>query len=283
VQNIILFFIRNNAFFAFLILEIIAISLLVSNNEKQNIVFLSTANSAAASWYATTSSVNKYRNLTIENKQLAEENARLKEREEGSYYNNKIDTQLIRDKVYLQQYRYTTATVVNNSTTRQNNYLTIDKGSLHGIKVHSGVVSAAGIVGIVTKVSPHYAVVMSVLNRDGAKISAKLVRTGHVGQIVWNGLNSSIVTLNQVSKQVKIELGDSVITSGISTIFPAGIFIGRVKAKEVEPGSAFFSVYVELSADLSKIDHVFVVDNIFRKEQEIIEGEIATNEQQLNN
>ncbi len=283
MQNIILFFIRNNAFFIFLFLEIFSISILVNNNEKQEQVFLSTANSVAASWYSLTSSVNKYRNLTIENKQLAEENARLKEKEAGSYYNNRIDTQLIRDKVYLQQYRYTTATVVNNSITRQNNYLTIDKGSLHGIKKNSGVVSAAGIVGIVTKVSPHYSVVMSVLNRNGTKISAKLARTRHLGQIVWNGINSNIVTLNEVSKQAKIEQGDSVVTSGFSNIFPAGIFIGRVYTKEVESGSAFYTIYIQLAADLGKIDHVFVVDNIFRKEQETLEEEAAINEQQLNN
>lgn len=282
MQNIILFFVRNNAFFAFLFLEAISISLLVSNNEKQNQVFLSTANSVSGSLTSLTNSINAYRHLAEENKQLAAENARLKDKEESSYYSNRIDTQLVRDKVYLQQYRYTTAKVVNNSVSRQNNYLTIDKGSLHGIKVHSGVVSAAGIVGIVTKVSSHYSVVMSILNRNSS-ISSKLARTGQFGQLIWNGIDPNIVTLTQVSKQVKIEPGDSVITSGFSSIFPAGIFIGKVKVKEVESGSAFFNIYVQLAADLSKIDHVFVVDNIFRKEQEILEDEAAANEQQLNN
>ncbi len=281
MQNIILFFIRNNAFFVFLFLEIISISLLVSNNEKQSQVFLSTTNSAAAFWYSMTSSFNKYRNLSLENKQLADENARLKDKEASSYYYNKVDSQTIRDKVYLQQYHYTTATVVNNTTSRQNNYMTIDKGSLHGIKEHSGVVSAAGIVGIVVKVSPHYSVVMSLLNR-GSKVSAKLSKTGHFGPLIWNGINPNIVTLTEISKQAKVEIGDSIVTSGFSSKFPAGIYVGTVKGKEVESGSAFFNVYVELAADLGKIDHVFVVDNIFRKEQEKLEEAIANEQQPIN-
>ena len=274
MQNLIFFFIRNNAFFVFAVLELFSVYLLVNNNEKQGQVWLSSANSATGSYYALTNEVLQYCSLATVNKQLATENAKLKEQQESSYFNHKVDTQHIKENVYQQQYRYTTASVVNNSISRQNNFLTLDRGAMHGVKVNSGVVSAAGIVGIVTKVSEHYAVVMSMLNRN-SRISGKLSRTGYFGQIVWNGSDPNVVVLTEISKQAKIKAGDSVVTSGYSSMFPANLYIGKVQRWEVSPGSAFYTIYVGLGADLGKIEHVFVVDNIFRKEVEKLE-EAAT-------
>jgi rod shape-determining protein MreC len=270
MQNLIFFFIRNNAFFVFAFFELFAVYLLVNNNEKQGQVWLSSANSVAGGFYAMTNKVLQYKNLATVNKQLIDENAKLKEQQESSYFSHKIDTQLIKDKVYQQQYRYTTASVVNNSISRQNNFLTLDRGAAQGIKVNSGVVSAAGVVGIVTKVSDNYAVVMSMLNRN-SRISAKLSRTGYFGQLVWNGSDPNIMVLTEISKQAKIKMGDSVVTSGYSSMFPANIYVGKVRKQEVASGSAFYTIYVELAADLGKLEHVFVVDNIFRKEAEALE------------
>ena len=278
MQNLILFFVRNNAFFVFAFLEFFSVYLLVQNNEKQNQVFLSSANSVVGGVYSFSNKLLQYRNLVTVNQQLADENAKLKEQLESSYFNHRVDTQQIKDKTYQQQYRYTTASVVNNSISRQNNFLTIDRGSMHGIKEHSGVVSAAGIVGIVTKVSAHYSVVMSLLNRN-TRISAKLSRTGYFGQLLWNGNNPNVMILGEISKQAKVKIGDSVVTSGFSSIYPSGIYIGKVKMHEIEPGSAFYTLYVDLAADLGKIEHVFVVDNIFRNETDKLEEEAAADKE----
>jgi rod shape-determining protein MreC len=277
MQNLIFFFIRNNAFFAFFFLELIALYIMVGNNKQQNTAYQSATGAMAAYVYKVTSGIKEYQNLSIVNEQLADENAHLKEQLESSYFNHRVDTQEIKDKVYQQQYRYTTAQIINNSISRQNNYLTINRGKIHGVKPNSGVVAAAGCVGIVKAVSDHYSVVMSVLNSQ-TKLSAKLSRIGYFGQLTWRGIDPNKMVLTEISKQAKIKLGDSVITSGYSNMFPAGIYVGKVSAYEIESGSPFFTIYVELASDLNKLNHVFVIDNIFRNESAKLEEEVIANE-----
>ena len=278
MQNLLLFFIRNNAFFAFFFLEFLALSILIDNNKTQNTAYQSATGAVAAWVYKKTNGIKQYQNLSIVNEQLADENARLKEQLESSYFNHRVDTQEIKDKVYQQQYRYTTAQIVNNSVTRQNNYITLNRGSMHGVKPNCAVVAAAGCVGIIKSVSQHYSVAISLLNSK-TKISAKISRTGDVGQLTWNGADPNVMILREISKQAKIKLGDSVITSGFSNMFPTGIYIGKIRAHEVESGSPFHTLQVELAADLNKINHVFIIDNIFRSEAAKLEEEATANEQ----
>jgi rod shape-determining protein MreC len=278
MQNLILFFIRNNAFFAFLFLEFIALYILIENNHTQNTAYQAATGAMAARVYKITGDIKQYQNLSTVNEQLADENAHLKEQLESSYFNHRVDTQEIKDKVYQQQYRYTTAQIVNNSVSRQNNYITLNRGRMHGVKPNCAVVAAVGCVGIVKSVSEHYSIVISLLNRK-TQLSAKISRTGDVGQLTWNGLDPLVMTMAQVSKQAKIKLGDSIITSGSSNMFPAGIYIGKVRAHEVDSGSPFHSIQVELAADLNKINHVFIVDNLFRNEAAKLEEEAIANEQ----
>ena len=206
MQNLFLFFIRNNAFLVFLFLEAISLYILVENNKTQNTAYQAITGAMAARVYKITRSVKEYQNLSTVNEQLADENARLKEQLQGSYFNNKIDTIEIKDKAYQQQYRYTTAKIINNSITRQNNYIILNRGKMHGVKPNSAVVAAVGCVGIVKAVSEHYSVVISLLNGK-TKLSAKLSRTGHFGQLTWNGIDPNVMVLSEISKQAKIKVG----------------------------------------------------------------------------
>ena len=132
---------------------------------------------------------SEYINLKETNESLARENAHLRSMLVSNNYSLHASDTTVKDTTYLQQYSYIEARVVNNSINRRNNYLTLDKGSLHGITTDMGVISSDGVVGIVKDVSPHYCTVMSVLHKN-SKVSARLLHTNYFGSLVWNGGDS---------------------------------------------------------------------------------------------
>ena len=192
-----------------------------------------------------------------------------------SYYENNITSNSIKDTIYKQQYTYLAAKVVNNSVTKRNNYITINRGRLHGVKPEMAVICESGIVGIVLNVSDHYATVLSFLNNN-CKISAKLEKTQSFGSLVWDGINPKYAKLLDVNKHVPVAINDNIITSNYSTIFPEGIRIGRVIDQSLEPGDNFHSITVELYTNFSTLSSVYVIDNIFKEEQQQLETQLTT-------
>ncbi len=215
-------------------------------------------------------SIYDYFHLTEINRQLAEENARLKALELASY--NITDKQIfiINDSLYKQEYSYIEAKVVNNSVNRRKNYLTINKGTIHGIKKDMGVISPQGVVGIITHASPHYATVMSVLHID-TKISAQQLHTNHMGSLTWGGTNYRKGKLNDMPTHVVLHPGDTIITSGFSAIFPHGIPIGYVIDYSLKDGSMFYDINIAFATDYNNLSYVYVVNNVHKTEQIILE------------
>ena len=89
------------------------------------------------------------------------------------------------------------------------------------------VINSKGIVGITEFVSIKYSRVQSILNKN-SKINAKLKNSNHFGSLTWNGFSYNTVQLLDIPRQAVIKTGDTIITGGNSTIFPAGIPIGKV-------------------------------------------------------
>ncbi len=174
----------------------------------------------------------------------------------------------------LRQYFYTPATVINNTIYRKFNYLTINKGSRHGVLPDMAVISADGIVGVVQNTSKNYATVISVLNTK-LGISARLKNSEFYGSIKWDGLNYRKVVLNEIPNHAIIQLGDSVVTSGYSIIFPEGVMIGTISDfAEDKEGSNFYDIKLKLSTDMKKLNHVFVIGNFLKDEQKELEKAI---------
>lgn len=270
MRNLVLFFIKYNAFFVFILLEIISFYLIVNNNEKQNQVFVSSANQVTGSFYARYDKITSYWNLGDVNAELANDNKRLMEQLPNAYFNDDIDTVEVVDTQYLQQYEYIPAKVVNNSVNRYNNYLTLNRGKSHGIKSNTGVITNNGIVGVVKKTSKNYTGVMSILHHN-TRISAKLKSSDYFGSLVWKNDDARYMYLDAIPKHAEIEKGDTIITSGFSTMFPEGLMIGTVSKAKVIDGSNFYEIKVRLSCDMNNLSHVFVVNNLFKEEQETLE------------
>ncbi len=201
------------------------------------------------------------------------ENAKLRSQLLTSYYQNNLTVNHINDTIYKQQYEYIPAGVVNNSVTKRNNYITLNRGSNHGILPQMGVISESGIVGIVMSVSPNYSTVLSLLNNN-CKISAKVKKNGAFGSLVWDGDDPSIARLLDVNKHVPVATNDLVITSNYSTIFPEGIPIGKIYAHSLDAGDNFHTIKVELFTDFSTVSTVYVIRNLFKEEQQQLEGTI---------
>jgi rod shape-determining protein MreC len=180
------------------------------------------------------------------------------------------DQYIVNDTVYRQKYTYTSAKVVNNSTNRRDNYLTLDKGSKQGIRNNMAVISSTGVVGVVKDVSDNFCTVISLLHSD-LTISSKLKKDGSFGPLNWDGVNFSVATLSDIPTHVRLKEGDTVVTSQYSKMFPENIMIGTVQSYYTEPMKPFYTVKVNLSTDFKKLTYVYIVQNKLREEQEALE------------
>ena len=171
------------------------------------------------------------------------------------------------------QYKLHSAQVINNSINKNRNFFTLNKGAKDGIKPHQGVLTTRGIVGIVRRVSDNYSVAMSLLNRQ-SKVSGKISRNGYFGTLSWRSDDPTVLELSDIPKHANLIQGDSIMTSGFSTIFPPNIMVGRLENFVIEPGSNFFTSKVKLAEDLSNLNYVFVVEHLEKEEIQQLENSL---------
>lgn len=272
MRNVLLFFARYYSFFLFLAFEFIAIRLIFDNNHYQRSIFTNTLMGVNGGVSSSLDDISKYFGLEKKNKQVANYNAKLLndvfkykcQREE------KRDT--IRDTTLFQTYAFQAAKVINNSIHNKHNYLTIDKGSAQGIKPEMGVIGADGVIGVVTETTANFSRIISLLNKK-LQISARLKNKNYIGTVSWDGNNPLYARMTEIAKHVPVAIGDTIITTGFSTLFPEGIMIGYVNKKDFQEGGNFYDIEVKLSTDFSRIDQVYIVDYLLKEERLLIEKE----------
>lgn len=225
------------------------------------------ANGIAGGWYKGINGIGGYFGLKAENDRLASENALLRAHLAESYISYTDSVFTVNDTVYRQRYTYTEARVIKNSWSGQNNYIMIGKGSSHGIEPDMAVISPDGIVGIVVATTSNFSTIMPVLHSD-SRNSVKVKRTGISGSLVWDGVDYRYAQVEDVPTTHQFLEGDTIITSGLANDFPEGIPVGYVVSTETLSGSGFFKIKIRLATDFNKLDHVYVIDNMFKKEQE---------------
>jgi rod shape-determining protein MreC len=265
MQPLFRFFLKYYNTFLFLFLEVIAFILIINTNYYQQSVFITASNSFSGRVYSVYSNITEYLSLKTKNKALAEQNALLLNKQKSSFIKTDNKVFIVNDTLYKQQYNYVCAKVISNSINRANNYLTLNKGMSHGIMKNMGVISAQGIIGIVKDVSENFCTVYSVLHSK-SKISAKLKKGNNIGTIVWNGNDYKVVTMKDVPTHVKLSVGDTVISSGYSLMFPEGIPIGSVYSYGINKGKDFYEIKVKLFNDFNNISYVYVVKNLMKEE-----------------
>ena len=273
MRNLIFFFYKYYTFILFFFLELFSFVVLYQYNNYQKASFLNLTGGISSSFYESINSTTNYFGLRNINDSLLAENANLRSQMMNAYYQSGTTQTSINDTVYKQQYSYISANVVNNSVTKRNNYITIDKGAMHGIKPDMGAISSNGVVGIVTSVSLHFATIRSALNGN-TKISCMLKKNNAFGSLEWNGDDPKFSSLKYVNKHVPLTTNDEVVTSNYSTLFPEGIPVGQVYSHTLDAGDNFHVIKVNLYTDFSTLKNVYVIKNILKDEQQILEGNL---------
>ncbi len=248
--------------------------LVVNNNQTQNAIYFNSLSAATDAITHKFDNITQFINLASVADSLVKKNAKLLAEAENAKFIKTVLRDSVNSPETEQLFTYIEAKVVSNSINKKNNSLSINRGSEQGILPSMGVIGAnqTGVVGIVKSTSKNHARVMSILHQHTI-ISASIMRNGHFGSIVWRSRSSLSVNLIDVPKHADIMIGDTVQTSGYSTIFPEGIMIGVVDTFWVPSGSNFFEIEVTLNNDLNKTKYVYVVDNLMKEDLEKIQEE----------
>lgn len=261
MRSLLRYLLKNYAFVLFLLLEGAALALVFNHNSYQKSKYLNSSNRITGNIYQTYNSVVDYFHLNRINKELSEENAWLRSRVENITGIPVVNDSLV---VTLESadstYRFISAKIINNSVNKPFNYFTLNKGRNNGIKPDQGVVTGKGIVGVVTHVSDSYAVGLSVLNSRWS-ISAMHKKSGNYGSLIWRGNDYRTADLTEIPLHVDISPGDSIITSGYSSVFPEGVMIGTIQSFSRPDGENYFNISVQLSTDFKALSYVEVIEN----------------------
>ncbi len=263
MRNLINFLFRYSAWILFIIYTVASCVLLFRNSPYQHHVFLTSANSVVSGVYSASSSVTAYFNLKGINEDLQRRNTDL----ELEVLNLKRTIDFYREKEYadsvpvdssLQRYSFITAHVINNTITKSHNYITLNKGTEDGLRPEMGVVDQNGVVGIVNVVGPHSARVISLLN-PFLRLSCKVKGHNHVGSLVWQGNDYTYAILEELPRHAEFQNGDTIVTSGYSTVFPEGVPVGVVEEGMKEYDENFYALKVRLFTDFATLSTVRVI------------------------
>jgi rod shape-determining protein MreC len=243
----------------------------VRNNTYQGAAFFNSSNHYAAKVMQANRDVTDYLYLKEHNGQLAAENARL----QALYAKLSLSKQqapagYTLDSALAAQFRFVAARVVNNTTRYAHNHLTIDKGSLDGIKPGMGVISPQGVIGKVKSCSDHYATLTSLLHTD-TQVSAQLKKNGQIGSVKWDGGDAGEISLQYIPRHVPVQKGDTVVTSSYNSIFPQGIMLGTIKDARNQGAETFYDITLNLSVNFNRLSYVYVIENFFKTEQDSLE------------
>lgn len=280
MRNLILFFQKFYLFFLFIGLEGLSFYLLAKHNNFQNAAVVNSSNFIVGKFYESVSWFTDYLKLRDVNELLLQENANFRSGSIQSYYNPASQTFTKADSGMLQQYTFIPARVINNTISLRNNYLVLNRGKIHGIAKNMAVISSVGIVGIVMDVSDHYCSIQSFLNKN-ARHSVKIKENGYFGPLVWEGQDPEYGVLLDINKHVNVKVGQDIVTSGFSAIFPEGINVGKIDKIEYDAGGNFYKLKIKLSTDFRNLSSVYIVNSLFKKEVE--ELETKAEEQEKNN
>ncbi len=254
----------------FLLLEIIAFTLIVQGDsyQKSKIVGLNRQLSGYA--YSRVDGAREYFSLKQANQQMVEENMELRNKLE--LLSSLMDSSIVIPE-FRKPYRYffVPTRIVHNSVYKQYNYITLDKGKKDGVFRDMGVISDQGLVGIVLESSNNFSTVIPILNRD-FKLSVKIKSNDYAGILQWEGGSPLYAILTEIPFHVNVTVGDTIITSGFSSIFPEGIDIGWIESFQLEKGN-FYDINIRLSTDFQRLFHVNVIRNVRREEQLNLEGQ----------
>lgn len=265
MRNLLEFLSKYYHWLLFAVLEVTSFVLLFQFNSYQGSVWFTSANAVVGKLYELESSVESFFSLTKVNKDLTLRNFYL-ERQVNQlsrlYYDLTKDTTIAErnELEFLSRYKLIPAKVVSNSVDRNDNLMTIDRGSKDGVEKDMGVACGNGVVGVVYLVSDHFSVVMPVLNYH-SRISCAIRRRGYFGYLKWQGGDANIAYVEDVPRHAKFKRGDWVETSGYSSIFPPGVLVGKIIEVYNSRDGLSYRLKVQLTTDFGNVRDVCVISD----------------------
>ena len=249
MQNLLKILLRYSNFLVFIALEVAAFLLISWNNAYPRSSLLSTANEFVAWQHEQISDIAGYFSLRNQNEKLAEENAALR-----NYICSMDSTKNANPNHYM------AAKVVQMTTDELHNYLTINRGSNDGVRSGQGVRNEDGVVGVVRTVGPHYSVVLPIINTY-THLSCRFIKNDYIGTLQWDGKDNQFAQLADVAAHMVVNPGDTIVTSGLSPVFPEGIPVGIVENSILYEGESYYSIRVRLHTNFKRLKYVEVVQN----------------------
>ena len=265
MRNLLEFLSKYYHWLLFVVLEVISFVLLFQFNSYQGSVWFTSANAVVGKLYELEADVESFFSLTKVNKDLTLRNFYL-ERQVNQL--SRLYADLTKDTTiaerneleFLSRYQLIPAKVVSNSVDRNDNLMTIDRGSKDGVEKDMGVACGNGVVGVVYLVSDHYSIVMPVLNYH-SRISCSIRHRGYFGYLKWQGGDASIAYVEDVPRHAKFKRGDWVETSGYSSIFPTGVLVGKIIEVYNSRDGLSYRLKVQLTTDFGNVRDVCVISD----------------------
>lgn len=265
----------------FVVLQLSALLLIINLNNTHKRVSQSFFLQVSAAVSSVNTQITNYFSLGRENEKLMEENIHLREQllaleNEVTLYQNRVPYQpgfihLPDSLLPLQGFEFIPALAINNSINRNYNYITLNKGSKHGVGRGMGVVSPDGISGMIIESSENYSLAISILNKKFS-LSCRMMHNQNIGPLTWDGRDPDYAWLEDIPLTSAIIIGDTVVTSGYSTIFPAGMQVGFVESYDNNVQEGFYRVKVELATNFRGLRNLYVVKHKHQAEIEVLEA-----------
>ena len=270
MRNLIAFFRRFRVFLIFVLLQVFSLSVYFTFLNFPRSQYLTSASKVSGLILTVQNDITKHFNLSLNNDKLQKENIRLRNRLPQSFQRMQNGWAKINDTLFHQQYEYIPSSVINSTSTKRNNYFTLNIGSDQGVVRGMGVFSDKGIVGIVHTSSTHFAVVKTVLT-ENINIDVMIEPIGLFGLMKWDGRDPRRGSITGISNDLKIKRWSKVVTRGGSGIFPRGLNVGKVEKLNPVEGKPLWDVVIRFSEDYRTIQRVYVIKNLFQEEQNKLE------------
>ena len=267
MNNFLKLIVRYHFHILFILLEIVAFVLIIKHNSYQYSVYYSAISDIDGVVKEQTYKMSKFFHAAKLNQELIAENVELRNRLSGVMTDSVLERS---------NYKYDHATIINASWNKTKNYLLIDKGRIDSIFQDNGICSGDNVIGVVAKSSNHYSIVIPLINTN-LKISGMVKGSKYYGSLQWDGVDYRYSYLYDIPNHVDVSIGDSVITTGFSSVFPEGKLLGVVDTV-IEQESSFNKLRIKLAADFKRVGQVNIIRNQLYDERKSLENEFMNNE-----
>lgn len=277
MRNFLAFIRRFRVLLFFALLQGFALTVYFTFSHFPRSQYLTTASSVSASVMKMRNDVTKHFELSGSNRKLQFENRWLREQLLENRLSLKapvgLDSVVIKKEDFVQRFEYIPGQLISTSFSRRNNYFTLNIGRKHGVKRGMGVISDKGVVGVIHNVSAHFSVLKSCLTKD-INVDILISNSGEPGLLKWDGVDPRRGSMTGVSNDRSIKKWSKIITGGKSGIFPRGIPVGKVEKTKPVEGYPIWDVTVLFAENFRTVQYVYVVKNIMKQEQELLEKSI---------